>query len=126
MSLRKKKIVMYVCMLLMTMCLFFSNPVTSKAKESKNEVNTITSVTLCDDDIPKEITEPIERGKKLLAYLVVSLGAIAALVGLVFLVIAFIGHNPEQRITGFILLGGGIVLALGTVIVNWLMGETLF
>ena len=56
MSLRKKKIVMYVSMLLMTMCLFFSNPVTSKAKESKNEVNTITSVTLCDDDIPKEIT----------------------------------------------------------------------
>ena len=125
MSLRKKKIVMYVSMLFMTMCLFFSNPVSVKAKENNNDIQIITTVTLNNDDIPKEIKEPVERGKRLLSYLIMSIGAIFALIGFVMFLYSLAGH-PEQRLQSILFFGAGLLTAFSPVIVNWLLGTPLF
>ncbi|MBQ8318897.1 MAG: hypothetical protein IJX85_11185 [Lachnospiraceae bacterium] len=77
-------------------------------------------VSFSADELPKEITEPIEKGTKLMEYLVGTLGGIVVLVGLILLAISFFGHQNEMKITGFIALGAGLVILAAPSIVDWL------
>ena len=122
----KKRIVMVWSILLIAVCFFSSTVSEVKAKEYGNrEIKSVVAFEAVGD-IPAEITQPIEKGKKLLAYLVMSLGAVAALIGAVFLGIAFLGHQPDMRINGFIFLGVGLLMFFAPIIINWLLGQTLF
>lgn len=119
-----RKIMKLAGMLVLTVCLFLSPA--GQSTKAKTIPADRGMMLMSADDIPEEITAPIEKGKQLLAYLVMSLGAIAALVGIVFLGIAFLGHQPDMRIQGFIFLGVGFLLFAAPIVINWMLGKSLF
>lgn len=125
---KKNKIMILVGILSMIVCFFICPEIEAKAMIDtdltyiENGYDTITF----SEELPAEVTNPIDKGKKLLSYLIISFGAIALLVGIVFCVIGFIGHQPDQRLNGFIMIGAGIILIAAPVIVNWIAGTPLF
>lgn len=106
--------------LLISMVCFLFTPVTVEACESQ-----YISVVNFDgeDELPKEIKEPIEKGMTLLEYLVVTIGIVVLIVGIVLLAISFFGHQNDMKIAGFIGVGAGIVIIAAPFIAKWIAGR---
>lgn len=114
-------------MLILSVCfLFCANMTNARASELTYGNGMAEAMYSAADDIPEEITQPIERGKQLMAYLVISLGGLIALIGIVFLGIAFLGHQQEMKLQGFIFLGVGVILFAGPLVINWILGGSIF
>lgn len=121
----KKKIVVYFGMLALFMACLVLCPVRTKAEGNDGQVRICSAYgygqALKADDIPAEITEPVEKGKHLIVYLIIAFGAVCALVGGVLLGIAFLGHQQDMQARGFIFFFVGILIVLLPVIINWMV-----
>lgn len=124
MKTKKKLIMIIMSMLVMTACFFCGETKThAKTVLDSNQVLNgigIESVIL-NNDIPSEIQEPIKKGVSLIVYLVISAGVVIALVGIILGGIAWIGHQPDMKINALIFIIVGAIVALGPVIINWLI-----
>ena len=118
----KKRIMICLGMLSIVTCLFFcGTDVAAQGRivgEAVAEGSTI--------EIPKEVKEPVEKGKAFMAYIIISIGGICILVGLLFLAINFFGHQQDMKMAGIIAIGVGLMLCCGTIFVNWITGQKIF
>lgn len=119
----KKKIVVCLSMLAVFAACVFLCPVRTEARERAVQTRICSAYeqALKADDIPAEITEPVEKGKHLIVYLIIAFGAVCALVGGVLLGIAFLGHQQDMQARGFIFFFVGILIVLLPVIINWMV-----
>jgi len=122
----KKRIMIYLGMLVMfTTCLFLCG-FTSEAKEQgaqsiSGAVQVQEKIMNTYDDIPSEIKDPVEKGKHLVCYLVIALGAVVAIAGGIMLGTAWISHQQDMQVRGFIFFFVGIFFVLLPIIINWLV-----
>lgn len=119
------KLIGYLGILLsLTICSFFCSTKDAKASEMNTTISVMnsqnTKVT-SSDDIPSEIKEPITKGTKLIIFIITAIGGIAALLGLLFLGIAFFGHQPDMKINALLAFGVALLLGVGPRIIDWLV-----
>lgn len=121
-KMRRNMILYMFTMLAVLMGCFFNTPAKVKAAEPGTAQISAQAQTIAfSSDIPEEVTNPIEKGKSLVAYAVVAAGWVAFLVGLLLLAISFFGHQSDMKIQGFVALGVGALLGVGPTIANWIM-----
>lgn len=139
---KKNRIRMFLLSTLMmfSMCFFFAPiNVSACASECDDGLNAKMKTVICNDglgagvdvgqpsgtgdELPSEITEPIDKGMKLLEYLVITIGIVAIMVGLVLLGLSFWGHQNDLKIASFIALGAGLVILAAPSIAKWLAGR---
>lgn len=98
----------------------FAAPVKTYACERGTEKQIILKgVDTEGSSIPTEVKEPIEKGESFIIFLVTRFGGIALLIGIVLAAIAWLGHQPEMKLTSVIFVGVGILLAFGPRIADW-------
>lgn len=125
----RKNILMYMFgMLAVLMGCFFNTPEEVKAAQVPEagvsvqmQEPTLVQAAAYNSDIPAEVTNPIDKGKKLVAYVVVAAGWVCFIIGLLFVGIAFFGHQSDMRIQGIIAVGVGALLGVAPTIATWIM-----
>ncbi len=122
----KIRIFLVSTLMMLSMCFLFSS-IRVNAKEINSfKTNNRTEVIMNNynfDDIPGEIKEPVDKGKKLVVYFTISLGAVFALVGGVLWLITLTGHATDMKMAGVISFWIGIVMVLLPIIINWFVPD---
>ena len=118
----RRNVILYMFgMLAVLMGCFFYTPEEVKAAEQPVSISTQLQMVAFSSDIPEEVTKPIDKGKKLVAYVVASLGFIILVVGFVMEVIAWFGHQNDMKIQGLVAIGAGALLGSAGAIAAWLL-----
>lgn len=123
-----KRNILYVfgTLFVMTMCLFFSQPVNSRAAERQEiscYIHHSVTIDASGNDIPEEIKSPIQKGQMLVGWLVISIGGLCILVGLVLMGFDKLsgGGHAGAGAVGIKVACIGAVLVLAPVILSWIL-----
>ena len=107
---------------LFTMCfLFVTNSYEVKAMSYDGAV--AENFVAAGAGIPAQVTEPIEKGKSLVKYLLYALCGIIALVGVIMAVVGSLRHNPDISMNGWKVVGIAVVGFIAVAVINWLVPE---
>lgn len=119
----RKNVILYMfSMLAVLMGCFFYTPKEAHAAEPGTvQVSAAQMVTYSSSDLPTEFTNPFDKAKKIIAYVVVSAGWVAFVVGILLLGIAFFGHQSDMKLQGFVSLGAGIMVGVAPTLATWIM-----
>ncbi len=120
----KKRIMIYFGMFAIFAACLFLCPIRTDAKERKviqDKGTVYEQIMNTYEDIPSEIKDPVEKGKHLICYLVIALGAVVTIAGGIMLGVAWLGHQQDMQVRGFIFFFVGIFFVLLPIIINWLV-----
>ena len=133
---RKNRIRLFFLSTLMmfSMCFFFSNTIVKACDDTPQQSAIAVGFDVIQfegegegdgggAELPKEITEPIEKGLSLLEYLVVTAGIVVVIIGFVLLGISFFGHQNDMKVMGLIAIGVGAVNIVAPFVANWIAGR---
>ncbi len=124
---KRIRLFMFSTLCILQMC-FLICPLTVNAKESgrieEGRIGIEVQTVMPDVDyntIPTEVKKPIQSMVTLFCYFLMAVGVIAALAGLLFLVISFLGHQNDMKLQSAIAFGVAALLILGPIIIDWLV-----
>ena len=97
----KKRIMIYFGMFAIFAACLFLCPIRTDAKERKviqDKGTVYEQIMNTYEDIPSEIKDPVEKGKHLICYLVIALGAVVTIAGGIMLGVEIGRASCRERV----------------------------